>query len=135
MTSFMVGGLETAAKNLAVNILHVDGGWNVPLRTCPNALVKPHSPKMSSKGEVRRGVCLARVKRRPASTRQACSNLFFGSTPGVHLCTRLVQPPWTMVGWHPLGLKYTKRFGPFFLFALCCGVVSTVFLGQFHASD
>jgi len=49
VTSFMVGGQETAARNLAVNGLHVDGAWNVPSRTCPNALVKPHSPKMSVK--------------------------------------------------------------------------------------
>jgi len=98
-------------------------------------LDKPHILTMSSKGEVRRGVCHAWVKHQPAPLGRPVPIQSFGSTPGVCLCTRLVQPPWTMVGWCLLGLKYTKHFGPFFYLLCVMELFPQGFWGQFNASD
>jgi len=49
----------------------------VPFRTCSKALVCPFSPKIPYSGGVSKGVCLAWVKRRPASAKQACSSSVF----------------------------------------------------------
>jgi len=64
-------------KELEGIFVAIDWGEMSPARSQAISLGLPHSPKMSTNGDIRSGVCFACVKCLPASSRQAFSSSTF----------------------------------------------------------